>query len=86
MQERVEDALEEWERLTAPGRPAPTAADIDALAQQHSLLVGKWMAFPLQVGPQHFIAPFLGFGMGVAGLVDCTCDAGIAHLARRAPT
>lgn len=49
VQERVQDALDEWEELTAPGRPPPTAADIDALARRHSLLAGKWMAFPQQV-------------------------------------
>lgn len=46
VQERVEQALEDWEELTAPGRPPPTSADIDALARRHRLLAGKWMAFP----------------------------------------
>ena len=46
LQERVEDALEEWEQLTNPGQPPPVAADVDALARRHSLLAGKWMAFP----------------------------------------
>ncbi|GAB4821946.1 hypothetical protein N2152v2_008992 [Parachlorella kessleri] len=48
IEERVEEALEEWEQLSAPSRPPPTTADIDDLAWRHGLLAGKWMAFPRQ--------------------------------------
>lgn len=44
LEERVDAAVEEWERLTASGRK-PTAADVDALAAKHRILKGKWMLF-----------------------------------------
>ncbi|KAL4429376.1 hypothetical protein ABPG77_005150 [Micractinium sp. CCAP 211/92] len=44
LEERVDAAVDEWERLTASGRK-PTAADVDALAAKHRILKGKWMLF-----------------------------------------
>lgn len=44
LEERVDAAVEEWERLTGSGRK-PTAADVDALAAKHRILKGKWMLF-----------------------------------------
>lgn len=47
IEERIENALEEWEQLTGPGQELPTASHVDMLARKHDIRVGKWMVFPL---------------------------------------
>ena len=44
MQDRIDEALESWERLLASRRPS--AADVDALARRHAITRGKWLLFP----------------------------------------
>lgn len=48
LEERVDAAVEEWERLTAAAARAKrrvTAADVDRLAAKHRILKGKWLCF-----------------------------------------
>lgn len=44
LQEQVDKALEDWEKLIAKQRPTP--ADVDAIARKRGLLQGKWLCFP----------------------------------------
>ncbi|PRW60037.1 UPF0696 C11orf68-like protein [Chlorella sorokiniana] len=44
LEERVDAAVEEWEKLATSGRKL-TAADVDRLAAKHRILKGKWMLF-----------------------------------------
>ncbi|KAI7841867.1 hypothetical protein COHA_004396 [Chlorella ohadii] len=44
LEERVDAAVEEWEKLAASGRKL-AAADVDRLAAEHRITKGKWMLF-----------------------------------------